>query len=169
MGLGIGLGMGMGMGMGMGAFMPGMAAMQMAAMAGGEGGAKSSDARAAGDEALLLGERPGCSPEDIAVTLEGIEEGQCVRVAYTHPRLGKTRYQGTLAEKYMGASNLQSYIQLSECQRLGSRGHVREREATKRLMLAFIDEVGAADPARADASRSRSPKHDGGRGRHREP
>jgi len=163
----MGMGMGMPMGMGMGPLMgmgPMMGMMQMAAMAGGEGGgAKSSSAPASGPLALRLGGEPSHSPEDIAFALESIEEGEYIEVAYTHPRIGKTRYRGVLSEKYVGESNLQSYIQLNECQRIGSRGHLREREASKRLMTAFIDEVQVASPAAAaarghDPSRSRSPR-----------
>jgi len=174
MGMGMmpmGMPMGMGMGIGMGAFMPGMAAMQMAAMAGAEaGGAKSSNAPIASATTVHLGTEPASSPEDIAVSLEAIGEGEYVSVAYTHPRLGKTRYQGFLTEKYAGASNLQSYIQLSECQRIGSRGHVREREATKRLMTAFIDEVKVVEPnCRHIRSHSRSQRKDRSRSGRRNP
>mmetsp|Transcript_20704 Transcript_20704/g.65289 ORF Transcript_20704/g.65289 Transcript_20704/m.65289 type:complete len:166 (-) Transcript_20704:161-658(-) len=157
------------MGMGMGPMMP--AAMQMAAMAsGGAGGAKSSSAPpGAGNLAQLqLADEPAASPEDIASTIEGLEEGEMVTVAYTHPQLGKTKYQGTLSEKYVGASNLQSYIQLSDCKRIGSRGHVREREASKRLMTAFIDGVSVLEQGAARSpSRSRSRRKDRSRSRGR--
>merc|ERR1719264_1304995 len=136
--------------------------MRMAAMANsGSNGAKSSTVPAAVTISLTGNAEPGVSAEDVAETIDNTSEGEHVSVAYTHPQLGKTTYRGWLSEKFTGASNLQSYIQLSDSKRIGRSGAVREREATKRLMTAFIDEVKTVDPGRGrgcsrSARRSRS-------------
>eukprot|EP00419_Tripos_fusus_P021867 CAMPEP_0172719792 /NCGR_PEP_ID=MMETSP1074-20121228/75710_1 /TAXON_ID=2916 /ORGANISM="Ceratium fusus, Strain PA161109" /LENGTH=302 /DNA_ID=CAMNT_0013545183 /DNA_START=121 /DNA_END=1025 /DNA_ORIENTATION=- len=173
MGMGMGMmpmGM-MSMGMPMAAMgmMPGMAAMQMAAMQsaqagnsagfGAGGGATSSTATSSIMD-LRFGEEPKSSPEELAAAIERIDLHKSVRVAYMHPQLGKTTYQGVLREKFAGASALQSYIRLGDCERIGRSGKVREREEDKRLMTAFIDEITcikseAAPTSHSSHSRSR--------------
>merc|ERR1712150_26025 len=132
--------------------MPGMAAMQMAAMQAAQtgnsgsfcagGGATSSTATASIMD-LRFGEEPKSSPEELAAAIESINLDELVRVDYTHPQLGKTRYQGVLREKFAGASALQSYIRLGDCEHNRQSDSVRECEEDKRLMTAFIDEITA--------------------------
>lgn len=98
--------------------------------------------------------------QDVEKELENIDEGAYISVKYTHPQLGKTTYEGTLQEKFVGGSQHQSYIQLSNSLRIGSSGDIKEKEALKRLMVAFVDEVRLTEP-KADRkmeerSRSRS-------------
>ncbi|CAE8653691.1 unnamed protein product [Polarella glacialis] len=99
---------------------------------------------------------------DIEKELEKINEGAFVSVKYTHPQLGKIVYEGTLQEKFGGASAHQSYIQLSSCSRYGSKGQLKEQEASKRLMTAFVDAIKVAQPraevpaGSGERSRSRS-------------
>mmetsp|Transcript_20621 Transcript_20621/g.47112 ORF Transcript_20621/g.47112 Transcript_20621/m.47112 type:complete len:154 (+) Transcript_20621:1-462(+) len=141
--------------------------MRMAAMANAsKDGAKASVTEGNGPFNLKLTGEPAVSAEDVAETIENTGEGEYVSVAYTHPQLGKTTYRGWLSEKYTGASNLQSYIQLSDCKRIGRSGALREREATKRLMTAFIDEVKIVSPS-TDRSRSRSRSRSARRSRSR--
>jgi len=130
--------------------MPGMAAMQqMAALQS----SSQADAATASIMDLRFGEEPKSSPEELAAVIEGIDLGKLVRVAYTHPQLGKTTYQGVLREKFAGASSLQSYIRLGDCQRIGRTGRVRETEEDKRLMTAFIDEVNCVGSEATPTSR----------------
>merc|ERR1740121_3413918 len=111
----------------------------------------------------------GGEADGVIAALETIDDGSCVQVSYTHPQLGKTTYRGVLAERYEGVSHVQSYIELRDSQRIGRRGHLREKESTKRLMCAFIDRLrrlsagsmllaGARGRSR---SRSRGADHNG--------
>merc|ERR1719343_1268500 len=93
--------------------MPGMMAMQMAAMQSGRtannaglgaGGGATSSTAPANIMDLRFGEEPKSSPEEVAAAIENIALEERVRVAYTHPQLGKTTYQGVLLEKFAGAS-----------------------------------------------------------------
>jgi len=179
MNMGMG-GMGMGMG-GMGGMgMNPMMAMQMRMMGGtGQvGNASGSSANGSGCNAdagsevpgpmAVLGEEPTAAPQDVAAALEQIEDGRRVQVAYMHPRLGKTTYRGVMVDKFIGASHVQSYLDVKDCQRIGRRGNLRELEPTKRLMLAFVDEVRELPDEAADCgggagrrSRSRSRGREG--------
>lgn len=188
MGMNMGMGMpGMGMGMpmmnpmmnpmaamgmmqqGMAAMMPMRAmAMSMQAMAGrnmAANSAEGAEAMSAAAVAMLTARSADGGelgrPEDVNTKLDAIDTGRSVHVDYTHPQLGKTKYGGVLADKYTGASHLQSYIELTGSQRIGKRGQMREREATKRLMVAFIDDVKVLPAAEESRSRSRSRRRGG--------
>merc|ERR1740121_966710 len=92
----------------------------------GVGAEEASDLGPSGVQlAITRGPAPGA--EDVGAKLEAIEEGSAVQLEYTHPQLGRTKYEGTLAEKYVGASHLQSYVELTDSQRIGKRGQLRER------------------------------------------
>lgn len=95
--------------------------------------------------------------QDVEKELENIDEGSYVRVKYTHPQIGKTSYEGTLHEKFIAPSKHQSYLVLSNCRRYSSRDQLKETEASKRLMVAFVDAVTVSEP-RAERSRSKSPR-----------
>jgi len=99
--------------------------------------------------------------QDVELELESIDEGAYIKAEYSHPTLGKTTYEGTLQEKFKGASAHQSYVQLTSCKRFGSKGKLMEEEASKKLMTAFIDAVSVTAPGqRASKSRSRSRSRD---------
>lgn len=145
----------------------GMAAM-MAASKGEDKGSDDEDSdEAAGQEGkptipeqlerlLLPGLKGEIESQDISKELENIDEGSYVSVQYTHPQLGKLTYEGTLQEKFIGASTSQSYIQLTQC-RCFKSGRLQGQEAAKRLMTGFVDAIQLAEPRdRGSRSRSRS-------------
>merc|ERR1719296_735876 len=103
--------------------MAGMMAMQANAMrAMASGGEGEGDAGGAAPEAPLAelavqlaslqGTTGAGTTQDVGAKIEALEEGSKVHVEYTHPQLGRTRYEGVLKEKFEGASHLQSYIEL---------------------------------------------------------
>lgn len=69
------------------------------------------------------------------------ELGSSIRIKYQHPSMGKITYEGILVEKQLEGTNHESFIQLQDCKRVSSSSKIREREESKRLMSAFINDA----------------------------
>jgi len=75
------------------------------------------------------------------------ELGSNIRIKYQHPSMGKITYEGILVEKQIEGTNHESYVTLQDCKRVSSSsGKIREREESKRLMSAFINDARLLPP-----------------------
>eukprot|EP00411_Alexandrium_monilatum_P012087 CAMPEP_0175267062 /NCGR_PEP_ID=MMETSP0093-20121207/43652_1 /TAXON_ID=311494 /ORGANISM="Alexandrium monilatum, Strain CCMP3105" /LENGTH=106 /DNA_ID=CAMNT_0016561681 /DNA_START=55 /DNA_END=371 /DNA_ORIENTATION=+ len=89
----------------------------------------------------------GVSNRTLLAKRKGIKMGQTIVVSYREEGKGASaRYEGVLADRRIGGTDRESYIELRGCRLIGPSNEIVASEGTKRLVDAFIDDMDYAEP-----------------------